>query len=68
MAMAPLPISKATGKNVQQRKGSKELETLNFKVPPEFKRAFKGYAVSQGMSMVELLREGFELSKQKRNA
>lgn len=68
MAMAPLPISKATGRNEQQREGSKELETLNFKVPPEFKRAFKGYAVSQGVSMVELLREGFELIMQKRKA
>jgi hypothetical protein len=38
-------------------------ETLNFKVPADFKKAFKGYAVAQGMSMVELLREGFELSK-----
>jgi hypothetical protein len=68
MAMAPLQISKATDRNDQQRTGSKELETLNFKVPPEFKRAFKGYAVSQGVSMVELLREGFELIMQKRKA
>jgi hypothetical protein len=37
-------------------------ETLNFKVPGDFKKAFKGYAVAQGISMVELLREGFELS------
>lgn len=41
-------------------------ETLNFKVTSDFKRQFKGYAVSQGMTMLELLREGFELSKQKR--
>ncbi len=40
--------------------------TLNFKVTTEFKREFKGYAVSQGMSMVELLKEGFELTKRKR--
>jgi uncharacterized protein YdhG (YjbR/CyaY superfamily) len=38
-------------------------ETINFKVTPTFKREFKGYAVSQGMTMVELLKEGFELSK-----
>jgi hypothetical protein len=38
-------------------------ETINFKVTPVFKREFKGYAVSQGMTMVELLKEGFELSK-----
>jgi hypothetical protein len=41
-------------------------ETLNFKVMTAFKKEFKGYAVSQGMTMVELLKEGFELSKQKR--
>ena len=43
-----------------------DAETLNFKVTNEFKKEFKGYAVSQGMTMLELLREGFELSKQKR--
>lgn len=42
------------------------VETLNFKVSAEFKKEFKGYAVSQGMTMLELLREGFELSKHKR--
>jgi hypothetical protein len=41
-------------------------ETLNFKVTTEFKKEFKGYAVSQGMTMLELLREGFDLSKRKR--
>ena len=43
-----------------------DTETLNFKVATEFKKEFKGYAVSQGMTMVELLKEGFELSKRKR--
>jgi len=43
-----------------------ELETLNFKVPANFKKEFKGYAVSQGVTMIELLREGFELTKQER--
>lgn len=43
-----------------------EAETLNFKVTTEFKKEFKGYAVSQGMTMVDLLKEGFELSKRKR--
>jgi len=41
-------------------------ETLNFKVTTTFKKEFKGYAVSQGMTMVELLKDGFELSKRKR--
>ena len=40
--------------------------SLNFKVDPEFKKAFKGYAVSQGMTMVDLLKEGFALSQQRR--
>ena len=39
--------------------------SLNFKVDSDFKRAFKGYAVSKGMTMVELLKEGFALSQQK---
>ena len=43
-----------------------DTETLNFKVTTEFKKRFKGYAVSQGMTMLDLLREGFELSKRKR--
>lgn len=43
-----------------------DTETLNFKVTTEFKKEFKGYAVSQGITMVELLKEGFELSKRKR--
>lgn len=43
-----------------------DTETLNFKVTTGFKKAFKGYAVSQGITMVELLKEGFELTKRKR--
>jgi hypothetical protein len=49
-----------------KRKQSSDAETLNFKVPVTFKKEFKGYAVSQGVTMVELLREGFELTKRKR--
>jgi hypothetical protein len=44
-----------------------ETETLNFKVTTEFKKLFKGYAVSQGITMVDLLKEGFELSRRKRS-
>ena len=43
-----------------------DTETLNFKVASAFKTEFKGDAVSQGITMVELLKEGFELSKRKR--
>lgn len=41
-------------------------KSLNFKVDPEFKKEFKGFAVAQGMSMTDLLKEGFVLSKKKR--
>ncbi len=40
--------------------------SLNFKVSPEFKKQFKGFAVAQGISMTDLLKEGFTLSKKKR--
>lgn len=40
-----------------------ELQTLNFKVPEAFKRSFKVYAAERGISMLDLLKEGFELSK-----
>jgi len=56
--------SRATAEETKEE--SSATETLNFKVSADFKKAFKGYAVSQGMTMLELLREGFELSKQKR--
>lgn len=50
------------------RPSIEKLETLNFKVPVDFKKAFKGYAVAQGITMVDLLREGFELSKASRKS
>lgn len=40
--------------------------SLNFKVSPEFKKEFKGFAVAQGISMTNLLKEGFALSKRQR--
>lgn len=40
--------------------------SLNFKVDPDFKKEFKGFAVSQGISMTDLLREGYALSKKQR--
>lgn len=43
-----------------------EKESLNFKVSPKFKKDFKGFAVSEGISMTDLLKEGFVLSKKKR--
>tara|TARA_B100000678_G_scaffold149885_1_gene124987 strand:- start:829 stop:1005 length:177 start_codon:yes stop_codon:yes gene_type:complete len=40
--------------------------SLNFKVSPEFKKEFKGFAGSEGITMTDLLKEGFALSKRKR--
>lgn len=42
--------------------------SLNFKVSEDFKKEFKGYAVSQGISMTDLLKEGFRLAKAKRGS
>lgn len=42
-----------------------ELQTLNFKVSDAFKRDYKVYAARRGITMLQLLREGFELSRQK---
>jgi len=47
---------------------SGDLKPLNFKVDPEFHKEFKSFAASHGISMVELLREGFELVKEHRGA
>lgn len=41
-------------------------KSLNFKVSPHFKKEFKGFAVSQEISMTDLLKEGFALSKKHR--
>jgi hypothetical protein len=46
--------------------GASDNKTLNFRVSPDFKKEYKGYAVAQGMTMTELLKEGFALSKEKR--
>lgn len=40
--------------------------SLSFKISPDFKKKFKGFAVAQGISMTELLKEGFALSQKKR--
>ena len=45
------------------RPQSGDLKPLNFKVDPEFHREFKAFAASHGISMVDLLREGFDLVK-----
>jgi hypothetical protein len=42
------------------------MKPLNFKVSPEFHREFKAYAAVHGVSMLDLLKEGFALVKQRR--
>jgi hypothetical protein len=71
----PLPVpvrseqvaqKQSSGTGTRRKAEPTELQTLNFKVPDDFKRAYKGYAATQGMTMLELLKEGFHLSKRKR--
>ena len=40
--------------------------SLNFKVSADFRKAFKGFAVARGISMTDLLKEGFVLSQKQR--
>lgn len=51
------------GNNID-KPGSGEMVPLNFKTDPEFKKAFKTFAVGHDMSMVDLLKESFEFYKQ----
>lgn len=60
--MSNVHNSPLSGENEQDvKKGC----SLNFKVSPELKKEFKVYAAAQGMSMIDLLKEGFALSKAK---
>ncbi|PYE29906.1 hypothetical protein C8J35_1315 [Rhizobium sp. PP-F2F-G38] len=59
---------RAIRRKTAQKSDSVDLQTLNFKVPNSFKREFKVYAAEQGLTMLDLLKEGFELSKKKRGA
>jgi hypothetical protein len=42
------------------------LKPLNFKVAADFHREFKVYASQQGISMVDLLQEGFKSLRERR--
>jgi len=42
------------------------LKPLNFKVPADFHRDFKVYASQQGISMLDLLQEGFKVLREHR--
>lgn len=41
--------------------------SLNFKVSADFRKAFKGFAVERGISMTDLLKEGFAHSQKQRD-
>ena len=45
-----------------------DLKPLNFKVPAEFHREYKTWAAANGTTMLEVLREGFELVKKQRGS
>lgn len=61
---APPPLARTIG-NLDKPEPT-NLQPLNFKVPPDFKREFKTYAAQQGTTMTELLLEGFKLLKEQR--
>jgi len=47
--------------NNTSKAGNSELVPLNFKVPAEFKRDLKSFSAGHDMSMVDVLKEAFEL-------
>jgi hypothetical protein len=58
------PTTSAQRAGNLERPAPGELKPLNFKIAAEFHREFKGYAAARGISMVELLVEGFRLVKE----
>jgi hypothetical protein len=42
-----------------------DTETLNFKVVAEFKREYKVYAASRGMTMIDLLEQSYQIYKER---
>jgi hypothetical protein len=54
---APVPAAK-------ERHQGEALEPLNFKVPANFRRAFKTYAAAHDMKLNELLQRSFEAYRQ----
>lgn len=59
-------VSNRAARAAENAAPERDKESLNFKVSSDFKKEFKGFAVSEGISMTDLLKEGFELSKKKR--
>ena len=58
------PIPDADTSNNLTKKDAGELVGMNFKVPPEFRREFKGYANDHDMKMLELLQNAYEFYKE----
>lgn len=61
------PSSSAEETNVGARRDANSFTPLNFRVSTEFHREFKTYAAQRGISMLELLQEGFRLVKERRS-
>ncbi|MGR6862650.1 hypothetical protein ACU5EH_25115 [Aliivibrio salmonicida] len=53
------------GNNITKA-GNAELVPLNFKVDAEFKRDLKSFAAGHDMSMVNIMKEAFELYKKQK--
>ena len=58
------PVAAAAGDNLSRPAGG-ALKPLNFRVSPEFHREFKTFAATEGRSMVDVLREAFDLIRAK---
>lgn len=56
------PTSNEASRNLTKPTNA-ELKPMNFKVENEFHKEFKGYAVDNDMSMVELLKATFDYYK-----
>jgi hypothetical protein len=61
-----VPTSQIDALDDENQSESEKGTSLNFKVSSDFKKEFKGFAVAHGISMTDLLKEGFALSKKKR--
>ncbi|WP_417910093.1 hypothetical protein [Candidatus Electronema sp. PJ] len=57
---------KAKENPTQSRAKAERTEPLNFKVAPEFKKAFRQAALDEGLKLVELLEVCFEQRRQGR--
>ncbi|RRA50328.1 hypothetical protein [Acidipila sp. EB88] len=61
----PPPAVNSTVGNLEKSEPG-TLKPLNFKVPANFHRDFKVYASQQGISMLDLLQEGFRVVREQR--